>query len=72
LYPKISQAFGKLFFKKPSKGAETSIYLASSLEIEGVTGKYFVNKQPKNSSKESYNEEYAKKLWEISAEMTNL
>ncbi|MFX0148760.1 MAG: SDR family oxidoreductase [Candidatus Hodarchaeota archaeon] len=68
----FSQAFGRLFFKKPIKGAETSIYLASSLEIEGVTGKYFVKKQPINSSKESYNEDDAKKLWKISVNMTNL
>lgn len=70
--PAISRGFQKNFFKNPRKGAATSIYLASSPEVEGVTGKYFVNKQPKRSSDESYNEENAKRLWEISAEMTNL
>ena len=69
---KFSQGFGKLFFKKPEKGAETSIYLASSPEVEGITGKYFVKKEPRQSSKESYNEEYAKRIWEISAKMTRL
>ncbi len=66
----FSRGFAKLFFKKPQKGAETSIYLASSPDVEGITGKYWVKKQQKNSSEESYNEEYAKRLWEISAEMT--
>ena len=49
-----------------------SIFLASSQEVEGITGKYYTKKQQKMSSKESYNEEYAKRLWEISLEMTNL
>ncbi|MFX0137807.1 MAG: SDR family oxidoreductase [Candidatus Hodarchaeota archaeon] len=70
--PAFSRSFQKTFFKSPRKGAATSIYLASSPDVEGITGKYFVNKQPKRSSEESYNEEYAKRLWEISAEMTNL
>ncbi len=70
--PAFSRAFQKVFFKSPKKGATTSIYLASSPEVKGITGKYFVNKEPKKSSDESYNEEYAKRLWEISTQMTNL
>jgi len=70
--PAISRGFQKTFFKSPRKGATTSIYLASSPDVESITGKYFVKKQPKRSSDESYNEEYAKRLWEISTEMTNL
>ncbi|KKK89300.1 hypothetical protein LCGC14_2734500, partial [marine sediment metagenome] len=62
---KFSQGFSKVVFKKPEKGAETSIYLASSPEVEGITGKYFVNKQTRKSSEASYNEEDAKKIWEI-------
>jgi len=67
-----SQGFAKKFFKTPEVGAETSIFLASSPEVEGITGKYYAKKKEKPSSKESYNEEYAKKLWEISEKMTNL
>ena len=67
-----SQGFAKRFFKTPEVGAETSIFLASSPEVEGITGKYYAKKKEKASSKESYNEEYAKKLWEISEKMTNL
>jgi len=59
-------------FKKPEKGAETSIYLASSPEVEGITGKYFINKQEQKSSEDSYNETFAKKLWDISIEMVGL
>lgn len=68
----FSKGFAKLFFKKPEKGAETSIYLASSQEVDGITGKYFAKKQQKQSSEESYNEDYAKRLWELSKEMTKL
>lgn len=69
---KFSQAFGKRFFKTPGEGAETSIYLASSPEVEGITGKYYIKKQQKESSKKCYNEEDAKKIWEMSVEMTKL
>lgn len=71
-HSKYSQWFAKKFFKSPEEGAETSIYLASSPEVEGITGKYFINKEPRQSSEESYNEEYAKRLWKICAEMTGL
>lgn len=62
----------KPFFKSPEKGAETSIYLASSPEVEGITGKYFVKKKAVKSSKESYDKSIAKRLWQISEELTNL
>ena len=68
----FSRGFAKLFFKSPKKGAQTSIYLASSPDVEGITGKYYIKKEPKNSSEESYNEEYAKRLWQISVEMSRL
>ncbi|NOZ32826.1 MAG: SDR family oxidoreductase [Alphaproteobacteria bacterium] len=54
------------------KGAATSIYLASSPDVEGVTGKYFANSAPKSSSKASYDVEAAKRLWQISEQMTGL
>lgn len=62
----------KPFLKSPENGAETSIYLAFSPEVEGVTGKYFVNKKKAKSFKESYNESLGKRLWEVSLELTKL
>jgi NAD(P)-dependent dehydrogenase (short-subunit alcohol dehydrogenase family) len=59
------------FGAKPKEGAETSIYLASSPEVEGVTGKYFERKQARRSSRESYDEAAARRLWEISERMTS-
>jgi retinol dehydrogenase 14 len=56
----------------PEKGAETSIYVASSPEVEGVSGRYFVKRAEARSSDKSYDERVASRLWEVSAELTNL
>jgi retinol dehydrogenase-12 len=54
------------------QGAETAIYLATSPEVEGVTGKYFFRCQPVPSSSYSCDEALAKRLWGVSEEMTGL
>jgi NAD(P)-dependent dehydrogenase (short-subunit alcohol dehydrogenase family) len=56
----------------PEEGARTAIYLASSPDVEGVTGKYFVREQEVVSDPVSYDESAAKRLWEVSEEMTKL
>jgi NAD(P)-dependent dehydrogenase (short-subunit alcohol dehydrogenase family) len=56
----------------PEKGAQTSIYLASSPEVERLSGGYFVKKAEARSSDVSYDERLARRLWEVSAELTNL
>ena len=53
---RIPPALMRPFMKSAKEGAETSIYLASSPEVEGVSGKYFENKTAKKSSEESYDE----------------
>ncbi|WP_102127513.1 SDR family oxidoreductase [Deinococcus planocerae] len=50
----------------PGEGARTSVYLASSPEVEGVTGKYFEKEKAVASGKESYDEEVARRLWDVS------
>jgi NAD(P)-dependent dehydrogenase (short-subunit alcohol dehydrogenase family) len=56
----------------PAKGAETSIYLASSPELEGVTGKYFESRREIRSSRDSYDEAAARRLWEVSERLTGI
>jgi NAD(P)-dependent dehydrogenase (short-subunit alcohol dehydrogenase family) len=56
----------------PLQGAQTSIYLATSPEVEGVTGKYYTDCKPVHSSVYSYDLEAAKRLWEVSAQLTVL
>jgi len=50
--------------------AKTSLYLAASPEVQGVSGKYFVNCEAVASSDLSYNVSLQDKLWQRSAEMT--
>ena len=56
----------------PIQGAQTSIYLASSPEVEGVTGKYFERKQALRSSEVSYDASAARRLWDASLQLTGL
>ncbi|HLY32868.1 MAG TPA: SDR family oxidoreductase [Ktedonobacterales bacterium] len=54
------------------QGARTSVYLATSPDVEGVTGRYFDKCQAVKSSPASYDEEAAKRLWEISEQLVGL
>ena len=56
------------FFLTPEQGAQTSIYLASSPEVEGVTGKYFAKSKPKPANKNAYVESDWTRLWAYSEE----
>jgi retinol dehydrogenase-14 len=60
------------FMKTPTAGAATTIYLASAAEIEGVTGRYFVDRKPKPSSRASYDTAAAARLWRVSADLVGL
>jgi NAD(P)-dependent dehydrogenase (short-subunit alcohol dehydrogenase family) len=62
----------RLFMPGPEQGAKTSIYLASSPEVEGVTGKYFDRMREKRSSVASYDEGLARRLWAANESMTGL
>jgi retinol dehydrogenase 14 len=57
------------FMKTPEKGAATSVYLASSPEVEGLTGKYFANRQPRTSNRDSYDAATAARLWQVSSDL---
>ena len=59
-----------LFIRKATRGAHTSIYLASSPEVEGVTGKYFFDCKAVDSSPLSHDQALAEKLWQVSLELT--
>lgn len=70
--PKIIEAIIKLVTLSPEKGAQTSIYLASSPAVEQVTGKYFVKCAEARPSAEAQNDEIAQRLWAESARLTGL
>lgn len=56
----------------PEQGAETLIYLATSPEVAGVTGAYFVKKRSVESSAASYDQAAAQHLWQLSEELSGL
>ena len=62
----------KVLAVSPAKGARTSIYLASSPEVQGVTAKYFENSKETASHALSYDEGLQDKLWAVSAKMTGV
>lgn len=53
----------------PQEGAQTSIYLATSPDMEDKTGGYYIKKRPVLSSPASYDLDSARRLWEISADL---
>jgi NAD(P)-dependent dehydrogenase (short-subunit alcohol dehydrogenase family) len=54
------------FLRSAAKGAETSVYVASAPELDGVTGKYFANKREAKTSDAAQDDAAARKLWDIS------
>jgi len=62
----------KIFMRRAEKGAETVVWLATSPEVEGVTGKYFYDMKEIRSSPVSYDGALAKRLWDVSAQLTHL
>lgn len=58
--------------RDPEKGAETSVYLATSPEVGGVSGRYFVDCEAVPPSRVARDEAAAARLWARSAEMVGL
>jgi retinol dehydrogenase-14 len=73
-----SRAFAPLvkvirpFMRKPERGADTPVYLASSPAAEGLTGQYFANREAKQSNKASYDPVATARLWRVSADLVGL
>lgn len=53
-------------------GAATSVFLASAPELEGVTGKYYVNMKQESSSPTSHHPDIRRRLWDVTARLCNL
>jgi NAD(P)-dependent dehydrogenase (short-subunit alcohol dehydrogenase family) len=59
-----------LFAIRPEEGAKTSIYLATSPAVADVTGGYFYRSQPAEPSPAARDDEAARRLWQLSEELT--
>jgi retinol dehydrogenase 14 len=71
-YFSVITGVARLFMKTPAQGADTPIYLASSPEVEGISGRYYVNRKPRTSGKASYDTTAATRLWQASAALVGL
>ena len=59
----------KPFLLTVEQGAQTTLYLATSPKVEGVSGKYFVKSQEKQSSSRSYDQTVGSRLWEVTEQL---
>ncbi|WP_395815854.1 SDR family oxidoreductase [Archangium minus] len=60
------------FMLSAEDGARTSVYLAASPEVEGVSGRYFIKRKVAKESKAAQSDEAAEKLWQKSTELTGV
>jgi NAD(P)-dependent dehydrogenase (short-subunit alcohol dehydrogenase family) len=72
LLMKIIGVVVPLIARSPEEGAKTSIYLASSPEVQSITGKYFVDCKVTQPAPQAADSAVAKKLWDVSAELVHL
>ena len=68
----IAMSLGRPFAKSPQRGAKTSVYLATSPEIAGVTGQYFANGKVKRPAATALDDDVARRLWDVSASLVGL
>ena len=62
----------KPFMRTPEQGADTVIHLASSWEVEGVSGKYYSDRKWIEPQEVALAPDARRKLWEASEELTGL
>ena len=64
--------FMRPFMKAPARGAATSIHVASAPGLEQATGRYFAGSKPRKSSRRSYDQAVAARLWQVSTDLAGL
>ncbi len=69
---RFGMTLARPFFLTPQQGARTSVYLATSPEVEGVTGGYYVKSKAATPASAARDDATAERLWQVSAEMTGV
>jgi retinol dehydrogenase 14 len=69
---RVAWALLRPFMKSPEQGANTSVYAATSPDLEGVSGRFFANSREARSSEASYDRALAERLWTVSAHLVGL
>lgn len=72
LFGTLGHAFMAAFCESLERGASTSVFLAASPEVEGVTGRYFARSKERTPSRHAQDDEAARRLWEVSERLTGL
>jgi NAD(P)-dependent dehydrogenase (short-subunit alcohol dehydrogenase family) len=72
IYKKFIETLPQNLILTPEEGADTTIWLASSEEAKGISGKYFYKRNEIKSKDVSYDLEACKKLWDVSEQLVNL
>lgn len=62
----------RVFFKTPQQGCRTTVYLATSQDVQGVSGKYFRDCREAGLNRAVQDENTVKKVWELSRELSGL
>lgn len=70
--PRVMSKVHRLTHPGPKEGAEVSLRLATDPALSGVSGRYFRPEGEASSSKQSYDPELARRLWEVSEQLTGL
>jgi NAD(P)-dependent dehydrogenase (short-subunit alcohol dehydrogenase family) len=64
----LAKSAFKLFMISPEKGAQTTIYLATSVDVSNISGKYFARKKIVSATKAATDKSNADKIWQISTD----
>ncbi len=68
----LQEAFPGMTAIPPDEGAKTSVFLATSPDISGVSGKYFEDSRPAQSSSLSHDRNVQERLWKMAEDLTGL
>src|SRR5579875_3448906 len=69
---RLGLAIAGPFLRSAESGARTLVYLASSTEVAGRSGGYYVSCRPRTPSRAARDDDLARRLWRLSAELTGL
>ena len=64
--PGGTSSFNKLIAISSRQGATTPVYLATSSDLDSLSGAYFIKSKPVKSSNISYDKDIAENLWKLS------
>ena len=66
----VLRTLSRWFMLSPEKGARTTVYLAASPDVDGVTGEYFDKCQPARTTRISRDTALQEQLWSVSVALT--